>query len=76
MTWPITILALIANAALLAIAIWQSGRPRKDSLNARWIPWKFVILLAAAFLVYLMVHAVNLMGLHTGGQNPIRPRPS
>lgn len=74
MTWPLTVAAIIADIALLGLAVWQSGRPRKDSLDARWIPWKFVILLAGAFLVYLAVHVANLMGVHTGDPNPVRPR--
>jgi hypothetical protein len=31
------------------------------------MPWRFLMLLAAAGLLAMLVHAVNLLGLTTGG---------
>lgn len=70
MNWPVTIALTVLAAALLGVSAWQSGRPRKDSLNARWIPWKFLILLFAAAIIYLGVHMANLAGFHTGTGRP------
>lgn len=61
-----TLAAMAVTAAILGLAFWQAHRPRKDSIRARWIPWRFVMLLAGAALVILLVHVVNLMGVRTG----------
>ena len=76
MEWNITLSVIGVSLALAVLAAWQSGRPRKDSLRTRWIPWRFVVLAAGAVLVLGVVHAVNLMGVQTGGGmlgGPTRP---
>lgn len=52
--------------ALTAFASWKSGRPRKDSVRGAWISWPLVTVLAGAALLLSAVHAVNLLGFHTG----------
>jgi hypothetical protein len=68
----LTVTATIAGAmlALTLLASWQAGRPRKDSLRERWVPWRFVILLSGAVLLLSVVHLVNLMGFVTGQGAP------
>jgi hypothetical protein len=68
MEWTITLAAICAGLAVTIFAGWKSGRPKKDSLNARWISWPLVTVLAAAVLVLGLVHAINLMGVETGGR--------
>jgi hypothetical protein len=58
---------------MTGLAAWQSSRPRKDSLQTKWIPWRFVVLASGAVLVLAAVHAVNLMGIETGGGMPGGP---
>jgi fatty acid desaturase len=67
MEWTITLVALAASLALTLFAAWKSGRPRKDSLKTKWISWPLVTVFAAAALVFALVHTVNLLGFHTGG---------
>jgi hypothetical protein len=67
MEWTITLSVIGASLGLTLLAVWQSSRPRKDSLRTRWIPWRFVILVGGAVFVLGVVHALNLMGLKTGG---------
>ncbi len=68
--WIITIAAFAAAVAVFGAAVWQSGRTRKDSLRARWIPWKFVVLLAGAIMVYAAVHMMTLLGFKPGLGRP------
>lgn len=67
MEWTITLVALAASLALTVFAGWKSGRPRKDSLKVQWVSWPLVTVFAAAALTFALVHTVNLMGFHTGG---------
>lgn len=76
MEWTITLSVAGASLASTIFAAWQSGRPRKDSLQTKWIPWRFVVLVSAAVLLLSVVHAINLMGVATGGGTlggPARP---
>lgn len=63
----LTFAALGLSSALTAFAGWKAGRPRKDSIKTPWISWPLVTVLAAAALFFALVHVVNLMGFHTGG---------
>ena len=76
MEWTITLAAIGLGLALTMFASWKSGRPRKDSLRAAWISWPLVTVLAGTAAVMGVVHAVNLVGIHTGrdqiGGPPVR----
>lgn len=74
MEWNITLSFIAISLAATVLSAWQSGRPRKDSVNARWIPWRFVVLVSGAILLLAVVHAINLMGIETGrGSGLSRP---
>lgn len=62
----ITIAICAALLALTVFAGWKSSRPRKDSLKPQWISWPFVTVFSAALLAFAVVHAMNLVGVHTG----------
>ncbi len=62
----ITLAASIVIVALLAFAAWRSGKPRPDTIRGRGAPWRLIVFLCGAALLIAVVHAVNLMGLHTG----------
>jgi hypothetical protein len=64
--WIVTICGAVLAAGLLGLSIWQDNRPKRDTIRARWISWKFMMLLAAAFLLLALVHVVNKLGFHTG----------
>lgn len=73
MEWNITLSIVGVSVLATGFAAWQSGRPRKDSLQAKWVPWRFVVLVSGAVLLLSVVHAMNLMGIHTGGGMPAGP---
>jgi hypothetical protein len=68
--WIVSIAIAVMAAGVLLLSVWQSGRPRTDSVRARWIPWKFLILLMAAVLLYSAIHMINLAGFKTGSGQP------
>lgn len=60
---------LILAAVLLAIAVfsgWRGARKPDPNRGPRLIPWRMIMVLAAAVLLYLVVHMVNLAGVTTG----------
>jgi hypothetical protein len=62
-------LTLSIAAGLLALAVfagWRGARPPNPHRGPRLMPWRFLMLLAAAGLLAMLVHAVNLLGLTTG----------
>ncbi len=65
MEWILTLAASGFGAALTAFAGWKSGRPRKDSLKARWISWPLVTVISGAVMFTGLVHAATLLGLPT-----------
>lgn len=68
MEWSITLGVMALFGGIAAFAGWKSGRPHKHSLKPRFISWPVVAILAAVFLVFAVIHALNLMGMHTGSR--------
>jgi hypothetical protein len=65
---------LIITSILLAAAVgstvvfgWLGARPRTDLTKPRMVPWQLLMLLAAAGAMMMLVHALNLIGVKTGG---------
>lgn len=65
MGWTVTLSLLCGAVALYAFAGWRRAQPPIPT-RVRMIPWLAVQALAAASLLMLIVHAVNLAGMHTG----------
>jgi hypothetical protein len=61
--WIITLAATGVGAVLMATSVWRTSRPRRDSLRARWVPWRFLILVSGAILFLALIHLVTLLGL-------------
>jgi len=57
-------LALLAGAVALAVfAGWRGARPSQPHLGVRMIPWRFVMILAGAVVLLLLVHVAALLGM-------------
>ena len=66
MDMPVT-LALGAAAVVSGVVFgWLGARPADPRRGPRMIPWRFLMLLAAAAAMLMGVHAVNLLGFVTG----------
>lgn len=62
-------LTLILAGAMLAIAVicgWLGARPPNMLRGPRMIPYRLIMVSAAACLLMLTVHIVNLLGVTTG----------
>jgi hypothetical protein len=62
-------LTLSIAAALLAVAVsagWRGARPPNPHRGPRLMPWRLIMVTAAAGLLAMLVHLVNLLGLTTG----------
>jgi hypothetical protein len=73
MEWILTIAAIGLGLATTAFAAWKSGQPKKDTINARWISWPLVTVIAGGVLMMGLVHAASLMGVQAGGSGPHGP---
>ena len=62
-------LTLALCAALLIVASfagWRGSKPPNVIKGPRMMPWRFIMVTAAAFAMFLIVHIVNLLGVKTG----------
>ena len=66
MTLPVTLMVAAALLALAAFAGWRGARPPNPLRGPRMIPWRAIMVTAAAFLLVVVVHLLNLMGVKTG----------
>jgi hypothetical protein len=73
MEWTLTASTIGIGLVITAFAAWKSGQPKKDTLNARWISWPLVTVIAGGVLMMALIHAASLLGVHSGGNGPYRP---
>lgn len=66
MDWAITLIALVVLGGFTAFCGWKAGRPAKDSPNVQWISWPWLTVMAGAATAFVAVHAMSLLGFHTG----------
>ena len=66
MDLPITLTVIAAFVALALFCGWRGARPPDPGRGPRLMPWRFLMLLAAAGAILMLVHAVNLLGVTTG----------
>ena len=66
MGWTPTIITAAAALAIGVAAGWRGARAPDPRRGPRLIPWRMIMLLAAAVLLYMVVHMVNLAGVVTG----------
>jgi hypothetical protein len=67
MELAITLAVLAFAAALTALFGWLGARP-KPLGRPRMVPWQLLMMLMAAVTMMILVHVLNLLGAHTGGQ--------
>jgi hypothetical protein len=66
MSLPVTLAALAVALGLTAAFGWLGARPPDLQRGPRLAPYRFLMLLAAAVCLVLLVHLVNLAGVETG----------
>ena len=63
MSLPLPLVLLAAVVALAVFAGWRGARPSQPHLGIRMVPWRFVMILAAAVAFLLIVHLAALLGM-------------
>lgn len=63
MSLTLTLALLAAAVALAVFAGWRGARPSQPHLGVRMIPWRFVMILAGAMVLVLVVHVAALLGM-------------
>lgn len=58
MSTTLTLILLAACVALVVFAGWRGALPPNPARGPRMIPWRFVMILAIAALIFLLVHLV------------------
>ncbi len=66
MDMAITLGCVALGAALTAFFGWAGARPFDPVKGVRLVPYRFLMVLGAAFTLIFIVHLVNLMGVTTG----------
>jgi hypothetical protein len=66
MDLPLTLMLAAAALALALACGWRGARPPDPRKGPRMVPWRFLMLLAAAGFMVMAVHAINLAGVTTG----------
>jgi hypothetical protein len=63
MSWTLTLTALAICCALGLLCGWLGARPPNLVKGPRLIPYRFLMLLAGAVAVMLLIHVKTLAGL-------------
>lgn len=63
---PATLALLLAALGLTLVFGWLGARPPDLQRGPRLLPYRFLMLVAAAGGVMVLVHLVNLLGVTTG----------
>jgi hypothetical protein len=66
MSFPITLGVIAALAALAAFSGWRGALPPDLIRGPRLVPWRLIMVSAAAGVLVFTVHLVNLLGITTG----------
>jgi hypothetical protein len=62
MSLPLTLVLLAAALALTVFAAWRGALPPNPLKGPRMIPWRFLMILAAALTMLLLIHLTGLFG--------------
>jgi hypothetical protein len=64
--WPTTLIALAIALALTVLFGWLGARPPNFAKGPRLIPYRFLMLLAGAAVLILLIHIKTLAGNSLG----------
>jgi len=70
MDMPVTLGLAAGFLALAAFCGWMGARPPNLIKGPRLIPYRLIMLLAAAGAILMLTHVVNLAGFKTGANRP------
>lgn len=65
MSPSLTLILLAAASAVAVFSGWRGARPPDLSRGPRMVPWRFIMLAAAALAVLLLIHLASTLGGRT-----------
>jgi hypothetical protein len=65
MSPSLTLILLAASTAVAVFSGWRGARPPDLSRGPRMIPWRFIMLVAGALAVLLLIHLASVLGGRT-----------
>jgi hypothetical protein len=66
MDLPVTLGLAAVGLGLTLLFGWLGARPPNLKRGPRLLPYRFLMLMAAAFTLLMLVHLANLAGVETG----------
>lgn len=66
MSWTVTLVLLAAAVALTGFCGWRGAQAPNLVRGPRLVPYRFIMVLSAAWALLMLVHVVNLLGFTTG----------
>lgn len=66
MTLSVTLGLIAAFLAVAVFAGWRGAQPSNPLKGVRMAPYRLIMVTAAAAVLILLVHLVNLLGVKTG----------
>jgi hypothetical protein len=66
MTLPVTLSLIGVFLAIAVFAGWRGAQPPNPLRGVRMAPYRLIMVTAAAAVLFLLVHVVNLLGVTTG----------
>jgi len=66
MTLSVTLGLIAVFVAIAVFAGWRGAQPPDPLKGVRMAPYRLIMLTAAAAVLILLVHLVNLLGVKTG----------
>jgi hypothetical protein len=64
--WILTFAGTAAGVALAVFCGWRGSRPADPHRGVRLMPYRFLMILCAAWVLVMAVHILNLAGFSTG----------
>ena len=63
MDLELTLVLFVAAVAIAVASGWRGARPPNPHKGPRLLPYRFIMLLAAAVSLFLLIHLASLAGL-------------
>lgn len=70
MSLALTLVLLLAFAALGLVSGWRGARPPDLARGPRMMPWRPLMVASVVMCLFLIIHLVNLAGFDTSAANP------
>ncbi|MGH7019499.1 MAG: hypothetical protein ACREEY_06455 [Brevundimonas sp.] len=65
MSPSLTLTLLAVSTAVAVLSGWRGARPPDLSKGPRMMPWRFIMLVAGALAVLLLIHLASVLGGRT-----------